>query len=72
MKNFSWKRFFLFSCWMFVLTLLVMVIWNYFLSEEKVAGLFTKKEIIQRVIQAVFMGFVFAVFMKPKPKEKKA
>jgi hypothetical protein len=71
LKNFTWKKYFLFSCTFFVITLLVMVIWEYFDPGEKVADLFTQKELIERVVLAIIMGFVLAVLIKPDADEKK-
>jgi hypothetical protein len=58
MKNFSWKQFWYVTLLFFTITLIVALIWNYFDKEETIASLFTTRQLIQRGVMSVIMGFI--------------
>lgn len=71
LRNFTWKRFFVFIGILFFITLLLASIRNYFDPGEKVADLFSQKEIINRVVLAIIVGFILTVMINPDADKKK-
>ena len=60
LQKVSWKKFLVLTIFLFVFTLLIMVIWNYFDYEEKVMNLFSGKELFRRAFLSTLLGFVFS------------
>jgi len=60
LQRVSWKKFLVLTIFLFVFTLLGMVIWNYFDHEEKVMNLFSGKELFRRALLSTLLGFVFS------------
>jgi hypothetical protein len=64
MINITSKKIFTYSAWMFAVTLLLTVAWNYFDPQEKIIDLFAKRKLVIRVAYAIFMGFVLTYWIK--------
>jgi len=69
-RNFTWKRFFVFSLFLFLSTLLVSMTWNYFDPEEKVTNAFFTIELVKRAIMALIVGLLLAFTLEPGSEKK--
>jgi len=69
-RNFTWKRFFVFSLFLFLSTLLVSMTWNYFDPEEKVTNAFFTIEFVKRAIMALIVGLLLAFTLEPGSEKK--
>jgi hypothetical protein len=70
LRDFTWKRFFLWSIYWFVITWVVAVIIDYFDPGAVVSENFTSIQLIKRFIGSFVAGFFFAVWVESKPKGK--
>jgi hypothetical protein len=64
-RGFTWKRFAKMTAFYFSLSLLFSVIWRYFETAEKVSDEFTIKALLARLVTALLLGFLFAVWFEP-------
>jgi len=70
LRDFTWKRFFLWSIYMFVITLVVSVIIDYFDPGSLISGNFTTTQILKRLTGSLVVGFFLAVWVESKAKVK--
>jgi hypothetical protein len=70
-RNFTWKRFFLFSSTWFTTTLLVVLLFDYFDPSTLAADNLTIKNILKRIISSLIMGFILTVWFEPGLDGKK-
>ena len=65
-KNFTWKKFIYFVVVLFIATLAVNLIWNYFDGSENVRDVFTVNEMVRRFCLSIIVGLILTILIDYK------
>ena len=68
LRNFTWKKFFLWSLYWFAATLLVAVALDYFDSKASMDSDLALINIIKRLIGSLVVGFFIALWTQPNQR----
>jgi cellobiose-specific phosphotransferase system component IIC len=68
MKNFTWKKWLVYTLSFFLILLLVSITWNYIDNGKSISKSFNTQEIIQALIVSILGGF-FYTWVVHKKKE---
>jgi hypothetical protein len=71
-RGFTWKRFARNTIFVFVISLVIHTIFNYFDTTATVISLFTWKAMLKKLALSVSWGFITAIWHEPDVDDDKA